>query len=81
MEELRILKNEGNEIIVAFSGKINTDNAKETENELLRILEENPGKQPVFDFEKLGYISSAGLRVLLKAAKTKLTKEVAKILK
>ena len=71
MEELRILKNEGNEIIVAFSGKINTDNAKETENELLRILEENPGKQPVFDFEKLGYISSAGLRVLLKAAKTK----------
>lgn len=71
MEELRILKNEGNDIIVAFSGKINTNNAKETENELLRILEENPGKQPVFDFEKLGYISSAGLRVLLKAAKTK----------
>ncbi len=71
MEEIRTLKNEGNNIVVMFSGRINRDNAEAAEKELFRIMEDNPGKQMVCDFEKLEYISSAGLRVLLKLAKTK----------
>lgn len=70
MEELRTLENENHDITVMFSGRINTDNAEKVEKKLFGIMEENSGKQMVFDFENLEYISSSGLRVLLKAAKT-----------
>ncbi len=68
MEELRISTNENNEIIIKFSGRISIDNSISVEKELTKIREESPGKKMVFDFEKLEYISSAGLRALLKTA-------------
>ena len=70
MEELRTFENEDHDIVVELSGKINIDNAEAVEKELFRIIEGNPGKQPVFDCGKLEYISSAGLRALLNIART-----------
>ncbi len=68
MEELKISLNEKNEVFIEFIGRISIDNSAAVEKELTRVKEENPGKQMVFDFEKLEYISSAGLRALLKTA-------------
>jgi uncharacterized protein (TIGR02172 family) len=68
MEQVRIVKDENN--YVKLSGRINADNAEAAEAELFRIKEENPGEPMVLDFEKLKYISSSGLRVLLKIGKT-----------
>ena len=74
MEELNILENGNNDILVTISGRFNIDNAETIEKELFRIMEENPGKKLVIDFEKLDYISSSGLRTLLKVANTKKNK-------
>ena len=68
MEELRTLKNENGDLIVKFSGWINVDNAEAIEKNLFRIKDDNPGNQMVLDFERLEYISSSGLRVLLNLA-------------
>lgn len=52
---------------VALKGRLDTVTAPDLEKTLKEIL---PGlKSLVFDFEKLDYISSAGLRVLLSAQK------------
>ena len=57
---------EDNIIAVFPQGRINNDNAREFEAELRQILEANPDKSLVIDADELDYISSAGLRVLLK---------------
>ncbi len=68
MEELKFNMDENNKIIIEFSGRISTDNAAAVEKELTKAREENSEKQMIFDFEKLDYISSAGLRTILKTA-------------
>lgn len=60
---------EGGKIIIFLSGRIDTTNSQETEKKLAEILSENKGKEPVFDASMLEYISSAGLRVLMKVRK------------
>ena len=60
-------KNE-NALTIALAGRLDTTTAPELEavlNDALAGTEEL-----IFDFEKLDYISSAGLRVLLSAQKT-----------
>ena len=60
-------KNE-NALTIALAGRLDTTTAPELEavlNDALAGVEEL-----TFDFEKLDYISSAGLRVLLAAQKT-----------
>lgn len=53
---------------LALAGKLDTLTAPELEAELARIL---PAAQTLtLDMEKLDYISSAGLRVILKTQKT-----------
>ena len=74
MEELRTFTNENGDLIVKFSGWINVDNAEEVEKKLFKIKEENPGKEMVLDFEKLEYISSSGLRILLNLAQKTVNK-------
>ena len=50
------------------SGRLDTQTAPELENELDSVL---PGlKELTFDMTSLEYVSSAGLRVILKAQKT-----------
>ena len=52
-----------------LEGRIDSNNAAETEKSLLKSADENPGAEIIIDAEKLTYISSAGLRVLMKLRK------------
>ena len=56
------------ELTVELSGRLDTNTAPELETMLKTALE--GVEELTFDFEKLDYISSAGLRVLLAAQKT-----------
>ena len=59
------LGNESATLIV--SGRLDTQTAPELENELDSVL--SGLKELTFDFANLAYVSSAGLRVILKAQK------------
>ena len=50
-------------------GRIDSGNAEAVEAELLKLAAENPHDSIVLDIEQLQYISSAGLRVILKLRK------------
>ena len=56
-------------LVICLEGRIDSSNAQEMQEEIDRILMENPGKDFLFDAENLAYISSAGLRILLKVHK------------
>ena len=57
----------GSTLTVALEGRLDTTTAPELEAEMKQSL---PGiTELIMDFEKLDYISSAGLRVLLSAQK------------
>ena len=58
----------GDSLTVRLEGKLNTTAAIELDAELKQALPKV--KELVFDLEKLEYITSAGLRVLLLAQKT-----------
>ncbi len=57
----------GAEVTVALEGRLDTTTSPELEADLKDTLVDV--KSLIFDFEKLEYISSAGLRVLLSAQK------------
>ena len=56
-------------IYIAVEGRIDASNAAETEEKIFGIKNDNPGKHTVLDADKLEYISSAGLRVILRLRK------------
>ena len=56
-------------LYIAIEGRIDTSNAQSVEAQISAIKNENLGKHTVIDAEKLTYISSAGLRVVLKFRK------------
>ena len=62
-------KIENKNLILYLSGKIDSTNTEIFEKELEEIFAENVGKNFIFDAENLEYISSAGLRSLLKFRK------------
>ena len=53
-------------LYIAIAGRIDASNASDAEAEILAIKAQNAGKHTVIDADKLEYISSAGLRVILK---------------
>ncbi len=57
-----------NALTITLEGRLDTMNTPELEAALKDTL--NGVEELTFDFEKLDYISSAGLRVLLSAQKT-----------
>ena len=57
----------GNELTVALEGRLDTTTAPQLETEVKENL--SGVESLVFDFAKLEYVSSAGLRVLLSAQK------------
>ena len=61
-------KQNGTELCIALEGRLDTTTAPDLEKELKDSL--NGITELTMDFEKLDYISSAGLRVLLSAHKT-----------
>ena len=56
-------------LYIAVEGRIDASNAPAAEEKIFSIKKENPGKHTVVDADKLEYISSAGLRVILKLRK------------
>lgn len=70
---MTIEKNIENEkVTLTVSGRLDTTTAPELEAVLDEVIEK--AKDLVFNFENLEYISSAGLRVILKAQKAMNTK-------
>ena len=58
---------EGKTITIALSGRLDTTTAPQLEKEVDEVI---PGADDlIFDFKNLEYISSAGLRVILKSQK------------
>ena len=58
-------------LIVSLVGRIDSGNASQTEEKINSMLSENPDHELVIDMDALEYISSAGLRVLLRLRKAK----------
>ena len=56
-------------LYIAVEGRIDASNATEAEEKIFSIKNENPGKHTVIDADKLEYISSAGLRLVLRLRK------------
>ena len=56
-------------LYIAIEGRIDATNAPAVEEKVFAIKNENPGKHVVVDADKLEYISSAGLRVILRLRK------------
>jgi uncharacterized protein (TIGR02172 family) len=56
-------------LYIAIEGRIDASNAAEAEEKIFSIKGNNPGKHTVVDADKLEYISSAGLRVVLRLRK------------
>ena len=62
--------NENGILSVAFFGHIDSVNATEVEKEILSVKDQAPVSSAVVDCDKLEYISSAGLRVILRLKKS-----------
>ena len=62
------MKPEGSTLTIALEGRLDTTTSPQLEAELQGALD--GVTELVFDLDKLEYISSAGLRVLLSAQKT-----------
>lgn len=58
---------DGGNLTIALEGRLDTNTAPSLEEELKQSMDDVT--ELVFDFSKLAYISSAGLRVLLSAQK------------
>ena len=56
-------------LYIAVEGRIDASNAAEAEEKIFSIKNDNPGKHTVIDADRLEYISSAGLRVILRLRK------------
>lgn len=68
MDNLECLVKDG-ELSIKLKGHIDSNNAPQIEEQLLSQCDQNPDCNIVIDCEKLEYISSAGLRVILKLKK------------
>ncbi len=56
-------------LYIAVEGRIDASNAAEAEEKIFSIRNDNQGKYTVVDADKVEYISSAGLRVILRLRK------------
>ncbi|WP_099206087.1 STAS domain-containing protein [Scatolibacter rhodanostii] len=61
-------KQEGNQLTVSIEGRIDTTTAPQLEGELKHAVTDEVEKL-VFDFSKVEYMSSAGIRVIMSAEK------------
>ena len=73
---LNFINYDKNGLLISLAGKINAENAGELSDDLIKIREKYPEGRVVIDTLDLGYISSAGLRVLLNLSKSEKEKPV-----
>ena len=66
---------EGAHITLAIDGRVDTNTSPQLQNEILKAFQ--TAKELTLDFEKVPYISSAGLRTLLIGQKTAASKRAA----
>ena len=59
-------KQNGDELIISLEGRLDTNTVLELDKEMTNL---DGTKKIVFDFEELEYISSSGLRLILKYKK------------
>lgn len=75
---MELIKNtDGAKMVIALDGRLDTNTAPELEKE----LQLDDVEELVLEFEKLRYLSSAGLRVLLAAQKKMNAKQGRMVLK
>lgn len=67
---------EDKKMTIYLEGRIDAGNSKEAEDELMALSRENPGVSLILDAAGLEYISSAGLRVLMRLRKSRDTLQV-----
>lgn len=65
-----------NSLTIKVEGRVDSASAPELDKEIFSLCEQNPSEKVILDAEKLDYISSAGLRVILKLKKAKKDIEV-----
>ncbi len=70
MENIKEKTNKGG-FTIALCGHITSANAADAENAINKILENNETKELILDADELEYISSAGLRIILRLLKSK----------
>lgn len=75
MSENVICENKNNVLTIQIKGKVSSDNANQIEKEINTCLE-NSHESVVLDLQDLSYLSSAGLRVVLRLRKAEPTLEV-----
>ncbi len=70
----------GNLLKIFLEGRIDSSNADKVEKEIFEMIGEYPDHTVAFDLRDLNYISSSGLRILLKVRKLKNTElEIANV--
>ncbi len=57
---------ENEKLTIFLEGELNSYNCDEVETEIEKIVSEKPFKSLVLDFDNLRYISSAGLRIIVR---------------
>ncbi len=62
------IKNDSTGVVVHIAGRLDSDTALAFEKDLAGYLE-SPSQNLIIDFAELDYISSAGLRVIMKTSK------------
>ena len=67
--EIATAKFENDVVYISLKGRISSTNAAQAENEINEILAQQNGRAVIVDAEELEYISSAGLRVVLRIRK------------
>lgn len=60
---------ENGRLVIALEGRIDAENSEAREREIRQAMEQNPGLPLTLDADALKYISSSGLRVLVKLVK------------
>ncbi len=69
-------KIENNVLIISLSGRIDSTNAEEKEKKLNSVIEKGSFEHLVLDAQELEYLSSAGLRVILRIRKSQPTLKI-----
>ena len=63
-------------LVIKLNGRVDSGNAPEVEEQIMKACADNEHEKVVLDVQELEYISSAGLRVVLKLKKAENTAEV-----